>query len=175
MSCFGRRQNGNRVGNAESEVCNVIHKDTTYQLWSWFSQEGDGIMKRNPNGGKVSCDGRDQNSDHQNTYATTRDKTQGTNDPPCYAFLFDKKYAMKGSGKGQSITTVGTNSSDYKGKSVVFEPQYCGAFTMLKLYDTDLYVGCDRKGVTTLMESVDHTNPSPKILFLAEKVISKDN
>ena len=69
----------------------------------------------------------------------------------------------------------GTNSSDYKGKSVVFEPQYYGAFTMLKLYDTDLYVGCDRKGVTTLMESVDHTNPSPKILFLAEKVISKDN
>ena len=68
----------------------------------------------------------------------------------------------------------GTNSSDYKGKSVVFEPQYYGAFTMLKLYGTDLYVGCDRKGVTTLMESVD-TNPSPKILFLAEKVISKDN
>ena len=66
------------------------------------------------------------------------------------------------------------NSKDYEGKSVVFEPQYRGAFTMLKLYGTDLYVGCDRKGVTTLMESVD-TNPSPKILFLAEEVISKDN
>ena len=66
------------------------------------------------------------------------------------------------------------SSSEYKGKSVVFEPQYYGGFTMLKLYGTDLYVGCDRKGVTTLMESVD-TNPSPKILFLAEKVISKDN
>ena len=64
----------------------------------------------------------------------------------------------------------GKDSSDYKGKSVVFEPQYHGGYMMLKLYGTDLYVGCDRKGVTTLMKSVDHTNPSPKILFLAEGV-----
>ena len=54
--------------------------------------------------------------------------------------------------------------------SVVFEPQYHGGSTMLKLYDTDLYVGCDRNDHTTLMKSVDHTNPSPKILFLAERV-----
>ena len=64
----------------------------------------------------------------------------------------------------------GKDTSDYNGKSVVFEPQYHGGSTMLKLYDTELYVGCDRKGVTTLMKSVDHTNPSPKILFLAERV-----
>ena len=54
--------------------------------------------------------------------------------------------------------------------SVVFEPQYHGGSTMLKLYDTDLYVGCDRNGHTTLMKSFYHTNPSPKILFLAERV-----
>ena len=54
--------------------------------------------------------------------------------------------------------------------SVVFEPQYHGGSTMLKLYDTDLYVGCDRNGLTTLMKSFDHTNPSPKILFHAERV-----
>ena len=64
----------------------------------------------------------------------------------------------------------GKDSSDYKGKSVVFEPQYLGGYTMLNLYDTKLYVGCDRNGLTTLMKSVDHTNPSPKILFLAERV-----
>ena len=64
----------------------------------------------------------------------------------------------------------GKDTSDYNGKSVVFEPQYHGGSTMLKLYDTELYVGCDRKGVTTLMKSVDPTNPSPKILFHAEKV-----
>ena len=62
------------------------------------------------------------------------------------------------------------SSSEYKGMSVVFEPQYHWGFTMLKLYKTDLYVGCNRKGVTTLMKSVDHTNPSPKILFLTERV-----
>ena len=55
-------------------------------------------------------------------------------------------------------------------KSVVFEPQYHGGSTMLKRFGTDLYVGCDRNGHTTLMESVDHTNPSPKILFHAERV-----
>ena len=54
--------------------------------------------------------------------------------------------------------------------SVVFEPQYHGGYTMLNLYHTKLYVGCDRNGLTTLMKSVDHTNPSPKILFLAERV-----
>ena len=64
----------------------------------------------------------------------------------------------------------GKDTSDYNGKSVVFEPQYHGGSTMLKLYATDLYVGCDRKGVTTLMKSVDPTNPSPKILFHAERV-----
>ena len=64
----------------------------------------------------------------------------------------------------------GKDSSDYKGKSVVFEPQYHGGSTMLKLYGTKLYVGCDRKGVTTLIKSVDPTNPSPKILFHAERV-----
>ena len=51
----------------QSEELNVIYKDATYQLWSKFSKEGDGIMKRNPNDGKVSCNGRDQNSDHQNS------------------------------------------------------------------------------------------------------------
>lgn len=55
-------------------------------------------------------------------------------------------------------------------KSVVFEPQYHGGSTMLKLFGTDLYVGCDRNGHTTLMKSFDHTNPSPKILFHAERV-----
>ena len=64
----------------------------------------------------------------------------------------------------------GKDSSDYKGKSVVFEPQYHGGSTMLKLYGTDLYVGCDRKGVTTLRKTADQTNPSPEILFHAEKV-----
>ena len=55
-------------------------------------------------------------------------------------------------------------------KSVVFEPQYHGGSTMLKLFGTDLYVGCDRNGHTTLMKSFDHTNPSRKILFHAERV-----
>lgn len=55
-------------------------------------------------------------------------------------------------------------------KSVVFEPQYHGGSTMLKLFGTDLYVGCHRNGHTTLMKSFDHTNPSPKILFHAERV-----
>ena len=55
-------------------------------------------------------------------------------------------------------------------KSVVFEPQYHGGSTMLKLFGTDLYVGCDRNGHTTLMKSFDHTNPSPRILFHAERV-----
>ena len=64
----------------------------------------------------------------------------------------------------------GKDSSDYKGKSVVFEPQYHGGSTMLKLYGTKLYVGCDRKGVTTLRKTVDPTNPNPEILFHAEKV-----
>ena len=59
-------------------------------------------------------------------------------------------------------------------KSVVFEPKYHGGSTMLKLFGTDLYVGCDRDGHTTLMKSVDHTNPSPKVLFHAERVRSKD-
>ena len=54
--------------------------------------------------------------------------------------------------------------------SVVFELQNHGGSTMLKLFDDGLYVGCDRNGHTTLMKSVDHTNPSPKILFHAERV-----
>ena len=51
----------------QSEEHKVIYKDAAYQLWSRFSKEGDGIMKRNPNDGKVSCNGRDQNSDYQNS------------------------------------------------------------------------------------------------------------
>nr|XP_058952393.1 uncharacterized protein LOC131779827 [Pocillopora verrucosa] len=127
-------------------------------------------MKRNPNDGKVSCNGRDQNSDHQNTYMTTKDKTQKPVDQPCFAFLFEDKFAMKGNGEGQPITTVEIDAIDDNDTSVVFEPQYHGGSTMLKLYDTDLYVGCDRNGLTTLMKSFDHTNPSPKILFHAERV-----
>ena len=65
----------------------------------------------------------------------------------------------------KEIDTIDNNDT-----SVVFEPQYYGGSTMLKLYGTDLYVGCDRNGHTTLMKSVHHTNPSPKILFLAERV-----
>ena len=62
------------------------------------------------------------------------------------------------------------DANDDNVKSVVFEPQYHGGSTMLKLFGTDLYVGCDRNGHTTLMKSFDHTNPSPKILFHAERV-----
>ena len=64
----------------------------------------------------------------------------------------------------------GKDSRDYKGKSVVFEPQYHGGSTMLKLYGTHLYVGCDRKGFTTLRKNVDQNHPSPETLFHAEKV-----
>ena len=40
---------------------------------------------------------------------TTKDKTQKPVDQPCYAFLFEDKFAMKGNGEGQPITTVVRN------------------------------------------------------------------
>ena len=68
----------------------------------------------------------------------------------------------------KEIDAIDDNDND---KSVVFEPQYHGGSTMLKIFGTrNLYVGCDRNGHTTLMKSVDPTNPSPKILFHAERV-----
>ena len=40
---------------------------------------------------------------------TTKDKTQKPVDRPCFAFLFEDKFAMKGNGEGQPITTVVRN------------------------------------------------------------------
>ena len=40
---------------------------------------------------------------------TTKDKTQKSKDPPCFAFLFEDKFAIKGDGEGQPITTVVRN------------------------------------------------------------------
>ena len=54
--------------------------------------------------------------------------------------------------------------------SVVFEPGYHYGFTTLKLHGTGLYVGCDRKGVPTLRKAAHPDDPSPEILFHAERV-----
>ena len=40
---------------------------------------------------------------------TTKDKTQKSEDSPCFAFLFEDEFAIKGDGEGQPITTVVRN------------------------------------------------------------------
>ena len=51
---------------------------------------------------------------------TTKDKTQKLEDQPCFAFLFEDKFAMKGNGEGKPITTLIDNDiRHYRGQNVV--------------------------------------------------------
>ena len=51
---------------------------------------------------------------------TTKDETRNRVNQPCFAFLFEDKFAMKGNGEGKPITTLIDNDiRHYRGQNVV--------------------------------------------------------
>lgn len=153
-----------------------IQINTIYQLWSPVSQKNDGLLERLPNtdNKNVACSGSFGTGD--NTYWTTVDKTQGIDDPPAFAFVFNdattnKQYALKGNGEGNEVTTE--EEDTITDKSDVFQPTSIGAgiFSWLKQYDTELYLGCDHEGKVTLVkDEFAEENPSSQIIFSFGKV-----
>ena len=55
-------------------------------------------------------------------------------------------------------------------KSHLFESQGFGGFRILKLFEEELYLGCDHTGEVTLVENPFLLNPNPQTLFILYKV-----
>ena len=55
-------------------------------------------------------------------------------------------------------------------KSNVFEFKSCCGFKVLKLFEEELYLGCDHTGEVTLIENPFLLNPNPQTLFILYKV-----
>lgn len=159
------------MGCGSSLFLSPPSKDTTYRLWSPVSQEGDGIMKMHltDNIFEVKCDGTFQESD-ANTKMTTEEKPQGPSNPHCFALLFkeaNKQYALKRTEDGR-VTIEETKRAD--NKSYVFQFMGLGGFTMLKHFESQLYLGCDRRGTVTLVENANRLYPNPQTVFILNKV-----
>ncbi|XP_066016840.1 uncharacterized protein [Pocillopora verrucosa] len=122
-----------------------ISKDATYRLWSPVSKMGDGVMKRHPTENKVFCDGTFKEPDDNNE---------------------DKQYALKRN--GNEITTE--EKDKIHDKSHLFESQGFGGFRILKLFEEELYLGCDHTGEVTLVENPFLLYPNPQTLFILYKV-----
>ena len=45
-----------------------------------------------------------------------------------------------------------------------------GGFTMLKHFESELYLGCDRSGAVTLVENANRLYPNPQTVFILNKV-----
>ena len=56
------------------------------------------------------------------------------------------------------------------GKSNVFEFKSCCGFKVLKLFEEELYLGCDHTGEVTLIENSDPLSPNLQTLFMLYKV-----
>lgn len=131
-------------------------------------------MKRNltDNIFEVKCDGTFQESD-ANTKMTTLEKPQGPMNPHCFALLFEdvaakKQYALKGNKDKKEITIEETERADEE--SYVFQFMGLGGFTMLKHFESKLYLGCDRHGTVTLVENANRLYPNPQTVFILNKV-----
>lgn len=157
-----------------------ITTESTYQLWSLASTKGGRFLRRDPENGDVKCNGI---SDDTNTYVTAkfrppREVSISHNCHNCFAFLFNhanKKYAMKGNGKGNDVKTEEEDQID--DDSDLFELEYYGHFTRLKKFATDtkkskkpLYLGCDHTGKTTLMKNSENPPWHPHTFFIHVKV-----
>ncbi|PFX22481.1 hypothetical protein AWC38_SpisGene13003 [Stylophora pistillata] len=160
----------------KEEDISPLKINAIYQLWSPVSQKNDGLLERLPNtdNKNVACSGSFGTGD--NTHWTTVDKTQDFGDPASFAFVFEdattnKKYALKGNGEGNEVTTE--EEDMITDKSDVFQPTSIGAgiFSWLKQYDTELYLGCDHEGKVTLVkDEFAEENPSSQIIFSFGKV-----
>lgn len=129
---------------------------------------GDGVMKRHPIENKVFCDGTFKEPDDTTTMKMEV-KPQGTNHHQSFALLFkdeDKQYALKRN--GNEITTE--EKDKIHDKSHLFESQGFGGFRILKLFEEELYLGCDHTGEVTLVENPFLLNPNPQTLFILYKV-----
>lgn len=129
---------------------------------------GDGVMKRRPIENKVFCDGTFKEPD-DNTTMKMEVKPQGTNHHQSFALLFkdeDKQYALKRN--GNEITTE--EKDEIHDTSHLFESQGFGGFRILKLFEEELYLGCDHTGEVTLVENPFLLNPNPQTLFILYKV-----
>ena len=75
---------------------------------------------------------------------TSKDKTQKLEDQPCFAFLFEDKFAMKGNGEGKPITTLIDNDiRHYRGQNVVdsrVQPTEFVAYWSLRNKTSDLRI-----------------------------------
>ena len=54
--------------------------------------------------------------------------------------------------------------------SHLFESQGFGGFRILKLFEEELYLGCDHTGEVTLVENPSLLYPNPQTLFILYKV-----
>lgn len=131
-------------------------------------------MKRHLTDNKfeVKCDGTFQESD-ANTKMTTLEKPQGPRNPHCFALLFKdvaaiKQYALKGNKDRKEITIEEAKTTD--NESYVFQFMGLGGFTMLKHFESELYLGCDRSGAVTLVENANRLYPNPQTVFILNKV-----